>query len=280
MVAGLASDDIGIHAGAAEVFADLVHDQDVGSIERQACHPASGHVEQFGLARFKPFGLDRFDQGGFIMGVLDNSQTAADPDLAEDLMGDAAHDAIEAMVDDGSVIDFGSGMFSQADEHHLHQAAFESSCETGMRFDSANDQHVVRFGSDAIEMHIEAFGGSRHDDRVHGSSDGAAAGLFGDAESCEDSDLPFGRAATMASHRRDDKRFGTEGAEVCCCNSQDRRDIGNASAAGGDSDRVSRFDAALQSQASQLSMGFGFDIFDSRCLKPLADSEDIRQREV
>ena len=72
---------------------------------------------------------------------------------------DAAHDLAEAVVVDRAVIDLGPLVLAQADEHHLHQAAFDVADEIGVRLDAAADHargrprtHGDRNGPESLRL--------------------------------------------------------------------------------------------------------------------------------
>ena len=65
------------------------------------------------------------------------------------------------------VIDLGPFVLAQADEHHLHQAAFDVADEAGVRLDAAADQHVVGLEGVPVEVDGKAFGRLADDDRFH-----------------------------------------------------------------------------------------------------------------
>ena len=128
--------------------------------------------------------------------------------LRQHLAGDAADDLPEAVVLNRAVIDLRAFVLAQADEHHLHQAAFDVADEAGVRLDAADDQHVVGLEGVLVEVDRKAFGRLADDDRLHARADRAAAELLGDAVAFEQLALPFGRAAAVAAHRRHDERLG------------------------------------------------------------------------
>ncbi len=49
------------------------------------------------------------------------------------------------------MVDGGPFFFSEANRHHLQQAALELMLEIRMRFDSIDENDVVGFGSDPID---------------------------------------------------------------------------------------------------------------------------------
>ena len=56
---------IGIHAGAADVLADAVDQQNVESVERKPRHPAAGQQKEFLFPSLERFGSNGLHQRGF-----------------------------------------------------------------------------------------------------------------------------------------------------------------------------------------------------------------------
>ena len=119
--------------------------------------------------------------------------------------GDAADDLVEAVILGRVVIDLGPGGLAQADQQHLHQAAFDGGGEVRVRLDAVADQHVVGLHGEAIEMERKAFGGAADDDGLRAGADGAADGRLGDAVGFQQAALAFGGAAAVAAHGGDQK---------------------------------------------------------------------------
>ena len=126
-------------------------------------------------------------RGRFLVGVFNHGHASQDVAVAEYLIDDAADDLGEAVVEDGAVIDGGPVAFAQADEHHLHQAAFDVADESGMWLDAIEDHDVVGLEGVAVEMHVETLGRSADHDGIHAGTDGAAQGFFGDPVRRQDS---------------------------------------------------------------------------------------------
>ena len=181
MIVELAADDVGVHARAADVLADLVEQQDIGRLERQARNPLLGQHEQFLLAILEFVRRDGLNLGRLVVGVFDDADAGDDAALGQHFAGDAADDLPEAVVHDRPVIDLRPFVLAQADQHHLHQARFDVADEIRVRLDAADDEHVVGTESVLVEMHRKALGGLADDDRLHAGADRAAAVLLRDA---------------------------------------------------------------------------------------------------
>ena len=175
----------------------------------------------------------------------------------------AADDLAETVVEDRPVIDGRPCALAQPDEHHLHQPAFDVADKLGVRLDAAADHHVVGLIGEAVEVDGEAFGRLADDDRFHAGADRAAHERLGDAVALDDPPLAFGRAAAVAAHGRHHERLGPQLLEVFDGRPDDRGDIGDAAAAGGDRHALARLDLLAQSQAAQLGVDLGRHVVDS-----------------
>ena len=145
------------------------------------------------------------------------------------------------------MIDFGSFVLAQADEHHLHQAAFDIADEIGVRLDPIADQHVVGAEGMAIEMDVETLGRLADDDRLHAGANRTAAERFGHAVRLEHRALALGRAAAVAAHGRHDERLGAQALERVDNGLGDHVDVGDAAAAHGDGHALPGLDRVLES---------------------------------
>jgi hypothetical protein len=107
----------------------------------------------------------------------------------------------KVIVQNGSMIDLGSRMFPQTNEHHLHQAALDVTHEASVRFHATTDDHMIRFPGVAIES---APGIPRPPRRQRPSPcwrlDRAPTIGLRDPVILEDLSLPFSRSPTMTSH--------------------------------------------------------------------------------
>lgn len=93
MVVVFAADDVGVHAGAADVLANLVNNQQMDFAEGESRQPLFGEHQQFLLAFEKFFRNNAGgDQPGFVVGVFDNSQPADDLAIANHGIGHGADD--------------------------------------------------------------------------------------------------------------------------------------------------------------------------------------------
>ena len=104
------------------------------------------------------------------------------------------------------MIDLCPSVFTETDQHHFHQPAFDIAGKPGVRFDPAADYYVVGLIGVFVEMHRNALGGLAHDDGIHAGLDRTSHRLLGDAVALDDLTLSFGGAAAVAAHRRHQER--------------------------------------------------------------------------
>ena len=157
-------------------------------------------------------------------------------------MADRADDAVEAVVDNGLVVQGCAFVLAQADEHHLVQAAFDFADKVSVRLDAANDGNVVGFKGVFVEKDGDAVLGRTHLDGFHGRLNGCAGVLFGDAVAFDDFLLRLGDAAAVAAHGGDEEGLEAEGLELGHEAFDHERDIGNAAAADRDGDGLAGID--------------------------------------
>ncbi len=136
------------------------------------------------------------------------------------------------------MIDASAIVLAQADEHHLHQAAFDIADEAGMRLDAVADDDVIGVEGVLIEVDGKALGGFADDHRVHAGPNRAPAKRFGDAVAGQDANLLLGGSAAVAAHGRHDERLTAQAPHVPNDFSEHQGDVGDAAAAGGDGDAL------------------------------------------
>ncbi len=66
-----------------------------------------------------------------------------------------------------------------------------------MRFDSPDNEHVVSFGCESVEMHGHAVGSLRDNSSFHGRSNWDFDEFFRDAKTGQHLDLAFGGSSAM-----------------------------------------------------------------------------------
>ena len=153
----LAADDVGVHAGAADVLADLVDDEQVG-LGETAAGPASrlARTSSSSSRGSKSSGRHRLDAGRLVVGVLDDAQAERDRGACAHVPADRAHHLVVGLFQQDAVIVERAGVLAQADHHHLHQAALDRAVKAGVRLDPGDDADVVGLGGVAVEIDGEA----------------------------------------------------------------------------------------------------------------------------
>ena len=127
----------------------------------------------------------------------------------------------------------------------------------------------------AVDVQRKTFGRAADDHGFHAGADRAADRCLGDAVGRQDFKLAFRGAAAVAAHRGHEKRPGAQDLEKLHGRPQDRGDIGDTPAAGGDGDALSRLHAAVQLQPAQLRMDLGRHIRHAGPRKVLSHAKDL-----
>ena len=206
------------------------------------------------------------------VGVLDDAD-ADDRAVSGDHRGDAAQDPVEAVVLDRPVVDAGARVLAKPDQEHLGQPALHPARELRVGLDAVADHHVVGGVRMLVEVNREALGRLADDDGGHGGADGTAAGPLGDAVGFEDRPLAAGGAAAVAAHGGHQERLRAEPAKPTHDRAEDRGDVGDAAAAGGDRHGLPRPDHLVQPQLRELPLDCAGNVFDPWRVEPLADAE-------
>jgi hypothetical protein len=160
-------------------------------------------------------------------------------------------------------------MFAEADHHHFQQTALDGAVEAGVGFDAANDADMVGIGGVPIEKDGVAVRCRADFDDVHGSKDGSADVLFGDAVAFQDPALSVSSGAAVATHSRNEERASTKAVKELTRCTKDVGDAGDATAAGGQGDALAGPNPPLQGEARE-GVGDGrLDVFNTLPFKLL-----------
>src|SRR6266508_4343813 len=138
-----APDDVGVHAGAGDVLADLLHHEHVDRREWQPRHPLARNLEQPPLPGLEVFRVEGLDPGGLVIAVLDDAEPEADPRLGQHFAPDRGDDGLVAVVDVGAVVLGGALVLTQPDGHHLEEARLDGALEVRVRLDAVDDAYPV-----------------------------------------------------------------------------------------------------------------------------------------
>ena len=218
---------------------------------------------------------DRLNLGRFVVAVLDDPHAGRNPAAGQHLAGDALQDLREAEIGDRPMVNLGPGMFAQANEHHLHQAALDVAHKVGVRLDAAHHHYVVGLVGKTVEVDGNPLRRFANNDRLHRGANGAAQKRLGHAVAFHDRPLAFRRAATMAAHGRDNERFGPQRFEVIDDTLDDDVDVGYAAAAGRDRHIAVGLDLLGKIEPTQLGLDRGGDIVHALGLKLLPHAKHL-----
>ena len=148
--ARLAPDDVRVEAGAADVLADAVEQQQVDVAERQARHPATGVVEQRGLVVEPALGSEHGDPGGEVVAALDDGDAAQELRGLDGRGGGVVEERLPPVLDDGPVAGVGAVGLAQPEQQHLHEAALVATGEHRVGLDPVAHDDVVGGGGERV----------------------------------------------------------------------------------------------------------------------------------
>ena len=148
--------------------------------------------------------------------------------------------------------------------------------KSSMRLDAADDANVVGLGRAAVQQDGITFWRGSEGNHVHRRPDGDADVFLGNAVALENAALSFGRAAAVAAHCRDEEGTGAEPFQKANRLAQDERDVGDAAAAGRESDRLTGTNAPAQIKLFEGGRDGAGWVLDARPLETLAEANEIR----
>ena len=107
-----AADRVGVHAGAADVFADLIDDQQVDFVERQRRHHRRRLGAKLRLSPGNRVGRKHLDASRVVHRILDNGHAAEDRCPRKNHLGQAHQRRLVAERERGRVVRRGTGVFA------------------------------------------------------------------------------------------------------------------------------------------------------------------------
>jgi hypothetical protein len=236
-------DDVGVHAGAADVLAEVVHDQQINLVERKSGQQTFRFGEEFGLAPLDLVGGEEGEPRSFVALVLDDAQAAQHGHFVQRDLHRAPEDFLVAVMARRAVVLRGAGALAKADDEHLDQAAAEGVAEEiGVGLDAVDDEDAVGGERGLAEPHGQSILVHADLAGVHRGADRHAERLFADTVVGEQLGLAFGCGATVAAHGGDNERFALRGAEEIQDFADDRLQVRNAAAADADGDLHAGFE--------------------------------------
>src|SRR5581483_7915381 len=126
--------DLGVHAGAADVLADFVKDQNI-EVGGDFGHPGLHQRQVLFFALFHGFHGHRIQFRGVVVGILHNGETAQNFAGLQHLASYAANHVLQAQTIGVGMVALRAREFADADGHHFEQAALNGSGEIGMPLD-------------------------------------------------------------------------------------------------------------------------------------------------
>ena len=139
-----AADDVGVHAGAGDVLAHRVDDEDVDAREGERRHQRARLGEERRFAIGNRLGRDRLDAGELVQAVLDDADRGDQLHVGQRHLGDRGQHGLEAEASGGAVARGRAFRSAEADGRHLQDAAAEArALEVGVRLDAVDQDHAV-----------------------------------------------------------------------------------------------------------------------------------------
>src|SRR5262249_36922190 len=113
-------------------------------------------------------------------------------------------------------------------------------------------------------------------DDLHRGANGRADEIFGDAVAFEHAELPLGRRAAVAAHRRNEERLRSEIAQMLHGAFENQRDIRDAAAARRQSDGLAALDLAAEIQLRKRIANGCWNVVNARPRKFLTQTHHAR----
>jgi hypothetical protein len=222
------SDHVWIHARAADVFSDVIDDEQIDFFKGQSGKKRAGFQQQFFFTRGDVFRRDQGEFRGFMKLIFEDGQAAKDRSGLEHDRGDIANDALMSEPIRRHMHGRGAGAFAQSNHRHFENAAPEASVKIGVRLDPVQQEDAIGLESfrAAINLHIILTFAEEFD--IQRGSDGNAEVGFGDSVFREDASLTFGRGAAMAAHGWNDEGIRSAFFEKLDCRGYDGLKVGDA----------------------------------------------------
>jgi hypothetical protein len=138
------------------------------------------------------------------------------------------------------------------------------------RFHPARDDDRIGARRVRVAVHRDATGGRADFHDVHLAHDRRAEAILGYSQRGEHLALAGARSSAVGAHRRDEERLPADVANGLREPAQERRNVRDATAAGGDRNPRSRGDPAAQHMRQRVVRGV-LRIGDRRCDECVAD---------
>ena len=136
--------NIGIHAVAGDVLAQLIHDQNIRLVHPDAAQQPIGFLQQLRLLLPDFRCVQSGDLVGLVIGVFDDAHTGDDIGVVKDHPRKLGHDAAH-VLEAGLVDGFRAMLLAHTDDGHFQKAALIGAAERSVGLDPAAEDHAVRF---------------------------------------------------------------------------------------------------------------------------------------
>ncbi len=108
-------------------------------------------------------------------------------------------------------------LFTEADDRHLRQAAFDRALEARVWLDAVDRHDPIGTGGVAVEVQRHVVRSTRYLNGLHRRPDLAVDRLLGHPQRLQHRPLALRRRTAVASHRGHDERSRTELAQTTDC---------------------------------------------------------------
>ena len=268
-VGEVAPDHVGVAACPADVFADLVNDEQVDVVKEELAHFFLGNGLECGVRFHKILGGAYLNVADIVVGILHHAHAEGQLSGGEELLSHLRKKLGETVKAEGVELG-GASVIAQPDGHHFQQAAFMGSpkLRVGLHLVEDNDAVGLEGQLVAIERLAAYLPIGNH---LHGGANGGAHGRLGDAVSRQQLHLSGGVGTAVASHGRHDEWLCTPALQSVADGLDHLRQSGNAPTAHRHGDTfacklLGSRDAALQ-RLGQIPRR----ILDPRRIELLAD---------
>jgi hypothetical protein len=208
------ADDVRIHAGAADVLADGIDDEDVHFRKRQRGHPRARLLQQRRLLTRNLVAAQHRHACEPVRAILDQAHAIHARQAAEHRGRHLGQCRLVPEPRCPVVTRRGSLDLPQSDRGHLQEAAAErGALEVRVRLDAVHEHHGVGVARHARQVDGHAADRAPHVVRIHLGTDGYTECFARDAVGREQFALPIWCGATMTAHGRNDEWLRAVSAE-------------------------------------------------------------------
>ena len=202
-----ATDHVGVHARAADVFPDLINDQQVDLIKRQRRHQPLRLRTQLRFASGNRIRRDNFKPRSFVQRVFNQCHAAKNRRLGKNHSGQILQRLLVAQCQRACVIRRCPRVLAKANHQHLGQAASHHPVEISVRLHPVDHKYTVRSDRLAAPENLAACCRLPQRRDLHRWPDRHPHRLLRHPVSGQQLQLPLRCGAPVAPHRGDDERL-------------------------------------------------------------------------